>query len=65
MNHLYFAKVEREKIRIDEVAMRVSSEKGALDNSLSAYEQENTELQRQVQALQSTLAETEQQHAQR
>ena len=45
--------------------MRVTSEKGALDNSLSTYEQENTELQRQVQALQPSLAETEQQHAQR
>ncbi len=43
----------------------MSSERGALDKTMGSMEQENSELQRQVQALQATLAETEQQHAQR
>lgn len=45
--------------------MRTATDKGLLDQSVTSLEQENTELQRQVQTLQSALAETEQQHAQR
>lgn len=45
--------------------MRVSSERISLDKTMGSIEQEMAELQRQVQALQATLAETEQQHAQR
>ena len=52
-------------MRHEEAAMRASSEKGAMDQSITSLDQENIELQRQIQALQSTLAETEQQHAQR
>lgn len=66
-SHLHFPalQVEREKMRHEEAVMRATSEKGALDQSLTSLDQENIELQRQTQALQATLAETEQQHAQR
>lgn len=58
-------KVEREKLRTEEIASKSVMEKGNLDRTLNRLEDDNTDLQKQVQQLQAQLAEAEQQHAQR
>ena len=65
-NLIYFfllLKVEREKLQQEEMAK--STSQNALEKQFQRLEEENLMLQRQVQDLQNTLADVEQQHAQR
>ena len=62
INSLEF-KVEREKLQQEEIAK--STNQSCYEKQFMRLEEENLMLQRQVQDLQNTLADVEQQHAQR
>jgi len=55
-------KVDREKQQCDELLTRSTADRTSLDQSLRRLEHENTELQRQLQALQTQLVHTEHDH---
>ncbi|XP_053390554.1 rootletin-like [Mercenaria mercenaria] len=58
-------KVEREKLRSEELASKSVMERTSLDRSLCKVEENNADLATKVQNLQAQPAEAEQQHAQR
>ena len=57
--------VEREKLMTEEVATKSVMVKSEMDKSLIRMEEDNMDLQKQMNGLQSQLADAEQQHAQR
>ena len=52
-------------MRTEEMASRSTIEKTEMDRSLVRLEENSTDMQQQIQALQAQLAEAEQHHAQR
>ena len=56
------SKVDREKQQTDELLTRSAADRTSLDQNLRRLEQDNTELQRQLQVLQTQLAQAEQDH---
>ena len=57
--------VEREKLKSEEFLTKTAYERTNLDRSLQRLEEDNVEMQRQIQQLQQTLAQAEQEHSQR
>ncbi|XP_078265915.1 ciliary rootlet coiled-coil protein 2-like [Rhinoraja longicauda] len=57
--------VERGRLKSEEDALRLSAEKGQMDQSLSGTEMDLAETQRQIQQLQELTAEMERSHSQR
>jgi chromosome segregation ATPase len=57
--------VEREKLHRDEILTKTVDERASLDRSLQRLEEDNIDLQRQLQALQSQLAQAETEHSQK
>ena len=56
------SQVDREKQQSDELLTRSSADRTSLDQNLRRLEDDNTELRRQLQALQTQLAEAEHDH---
>ena len=57
--------IEREKLRSEEIASKSALERENMDRNLNHLDEENQELQKQLQHLQASLSDAEQQHSQR
>jgi hypothetical protein len=57
--------VEREKQHRDDILTKTVDERASLDRSMQRLEEDNVDLQRQLQALQSQLAQAETEHSQK
>lgn len=57
--------MEREKQHRDDILTKTVDERASLDRSMQRLEEDNVDLQRQLQALQSQLAQAETEHSQK